>query len=100
MLDKVSMIYYHKSMYDISNKIVPITNLRRNFGEITANLAAMDSLILTKGGEPFAILKALPSVKRKIMRKAAGSWKGTKLDDDLLWAEVFKRKSRKGTINI
>lgn len=76
------------------SRIIPITDLRRNFGEITANLANIDSLLLTKGGEPFATLKATPNIKRKNLLKAAGAWKGTKLDNDSLWVKVLKRKSR------
>lgn len=79
----------------LTDKIIPITDLRRNFGEYTANLARLDSLILTKGGEPFAILKALPSEKRKVMRKAAGAWKNTSLDSDSLWKKVRVRVSRR-----
>lgn len=82
------------------NAIIPITDLRRNFGEITANLAMTDGIILTRGGEPFAILKAVPSAKKKVLKKSYGAWKGTGLDDNNLWKEVFKRKSRKNEILI
>lgn len=81
-------------------KIVSITELRRNFGEITKNLVDIDGLILTRGGEPFAILKAAPEVKMKALKKTAGSLKGTSLDDDRVWNEVFKRKSRKNKIQL
>lgn len=37
--------------------------------------------------------------KRDTLLKAAGSWKGTELDDDKLWKEVFKRKSRKKAVS-
>ncbi len=80
------------------NRIIPITDLRRNFGALTQNLATIESLILTRDGQPFAILKAVPSVKRKVMRKAAGAWHKTPLDDDKIWKEVFKRKSRSKSI--
>lgn len=76
-------------------RIISITELRRNFGEVTTDLARMDSLILTRGGEPFAVLKAVPAEKKKVLKKAAGAWKGTSLDSDKVWEEVFKRKSRK-----
>ena len=82
------------------DRIIPITDLRRNFGEITANLAETNGIILTKGGEPFAVLQAVPSVKKKILKKSCGAWKGTKLDDSKVWKEVFKRKSRKEAIAI
>lgn len=78
--------------------IIPITDLRRNFGAISKKLTEVDELILTKAGEPFAILKAAPGEKRKLLTKASGSWKGTKLDDDKFWSDVLKRKSRKSDI--
>jgi hypothetical protein len=85
-------------MNGLTSKIIPITDLRRKFGEITANLASIDYLILTKGGSPFAILKSAPEEKRKKMMKLAGCFKGTELEGDKIWKEVFKRKSRKGYV--
>lgn len=81
-------------MNNLSN-IISITELRRNFGEITSNLVSINHLILTKGGKPYAILKAAPELKREILLKSAGTFKGTDLGDDKIWKEVFKRKSRK-----
>ena len=87
-------------MSELLERIVSVTELRRNFGEITANLAKIDSLILTRGGEPFAILKAVPEEKKKILRGAAGAWEGTVLDSDALWKKVSKRKSRKTAVTL
>lgn len=87
-------------MNDIFKRIVSVTELRRNFGEVTAGLAEIESLILTRGGEPFAILKAVPEEKKKVLKKSAGGWKGTALDDDRLWKKVFKRKSRKRAVDL
>lgn len=75
-------------------RIISITELRRNFGEITENLGRSEALILTKGGEPFAILKATPNEKRKVLEKTAGAWSKTTLDSDKLWTESLKKKSR------
>lgn len=87
-------------MDNIFKRIVSVTELRRNFGEITINLAKIDSLILTRGGEPFAVLKSVPEEKMKILKKSAGAWKGTALDDDAIWKEVAKRKSRQAAIKL
>lgn len=87
-------------MSEILERVVSVTELRRNFGEITANLAKIESLILTRGGEPFAILTAVPEEKKKILREAAGAWEGTTLDSDTLWETVSKRKSRKTAIHL
>lgn len=80
------------------NRIVPITDLRRRFGEITSDLASLNSLILTKGGRPFAIMTPAPELKRERMMKSAGAWKGTRLDDEKLWKDILKRKSRRTDI--
>lgn len=85
-------------MEKLSNKIISVTELRRNFGAITKDLPRMDSLILTRGGKPFATLKAVPEEKMRILKKAAGAWKNTKLDSDIFWEKVLKRKSRKAPI--
>lgn len=82
------------------DKIIPITELRRNFGAVTEELAKIESLILTKGGKPFAVLRAMPGEKKKILMKSAGAWKNTKLDTNKLWKQVFKRKSRRSSINL
>lgn len=81
-------------------RIISITELRRNFGEITNDLAEVEELILTKGGEPFAILRAAPAEKRKILAKAAGAWSKSSLDSDKLWEESLKKHSRKEDITL
>ncbi|MBI2017674.1 hypothetical protein HYS92_01340 [Candidatus Daviesbacteria bacterium] len=87
-------------MNGLFSKIISITELRRKFGEVTENLAKTDAVILTKGGEPFAILKAAPEEKRKLLIKTAGAWKDTALDNDILWKKVSKKKSRKKPISL
>lgn len=80
--------------------IVPITDLRRRFGEITANLSSSEEILLTKGGELFAVLRAAAPVKNKSLLELAGAWKGTELADDKFWKKVLKRKSRKVPISL
>lgn len=91
-------MWYNNYMNGSYPKIISVTELRRRFGEVTENLVKTDELILTKGGEPFAILKAAPEEKRKLLRKVAGAWKNTPLDRDTLWKKVAKKKSRKSPI--
>lgn len=81
-------------------RIVSITELRRNFGRLTASLPLVESLILTKGGEPFATLKAVPEEKRKIMKRAAGAWRGLSVDDASFWQKILRRKSRRNRVDI
>ena len=85
-------------MTNINNNVIAISNLRRRFGEIEKALPYVDSFILTKKGVPFAILSATPLVKRKLMKKMAGAFKGTILENDDIWGKVLKRKSRKKDI--
>lgn len=82
------------------SNIVSVTDFRRNFGEITANLVKIESLLLMRGGEPFAIVKATPEAKKKALRKVAGAWKGTSLDNDNFWKKALKRKSRQSDIHL
>lgn len=84
----------------MNSKIISITELRRNFGEISEDLLSVESFILTKGGRPFAILKAAPELRREKLKKYAGCLKETDLDDNNIWKEVLKRKSRKEPIII
>ena len=78
---------------DISD-MVAISDLRKRFGEIEKRLPFIENITLTKRGKPFAILKAAPSVKRAMMRKAAGRLKGTSIDHDAFWNEVLRQKSK------
>ncbi len=80
--------------------IIPITDLRRNFGGITENLAKLNKIILTKGGEPFAILRAAPEEKRKRLGRLRGTWKQSELDDDKVWQTALKKYSRKASISL
>ena len=81
-----------------NDRIISINDLRRRFGEIEKELLYVNRFIITKKGKPFAILSADPEIKRKRLLEMAGIWKNTDLDDDKLWKEVLKRKSRRKTI--
>lgn len=79
----------------LATRIIPITDFRRNFGENTDDILSVESYILTKGGRPFAVVKAAPELRRENLKMAMGAWKNTDLDDDGLWKDVLKRNSRK-----
>ena len=81
-----------------TDKIIAINDLRRKFGEIEKELPYVNRFIITKKGKPFAILSADPAIKRKRLLEMAGIWKNTDLDDDKLWKDVLKRKSRRKII--
>ena len=84
----------------LGTKIIPVTDFVRNFGEESLNILDYESFILTKGGRPFMNVTAAPTLRREMLKKSAGGWAGTDLDDDNLWKEVFRRKSRKNPILI
>lgn len=84
----------------ISENTVSINDLRRNFGEIEKSLPFVSHFVITKKGKPFATLSATTEVKKELMKKTAGAFKGSKLDSDALWREVSKKKSRKENINL
>ena len=81
-----------------TDRTIAINDLRRKFGEIERELPYVNRFIITKKGKPFAILSADPAIKRKQLLEMVGIWKNTDLDDDKLWKEVIKRKSRKKII--
>lgn len=78
---------------------ISVNDLRRNFGAIKKQLPFVD-FIVTDRGKPIAHISAPLKTKRALMEKTFGAWKNTPLDDDKLWKEVFKRKSRKTSINL
>lgn len=76
-------------------KIIPVSDFIRNFGDYANLLSSVDKIVLTREGRPFATVKATPEEKNRELLNFFGLWKGTKLDNDKLWREVLKRKSRK-----
>lgn len=78
---------------------ISVDDLRRNFGAIKKQLPFVE-FIVTDRGKPIAQVSAAPEVKQGMMEKTFGAWKGTELDDDTLWKEVLKKKSRKRAISV
>lgn len=79
---------------------VSINDLRRNFGEIEKVLPFVPYFVITKKGKPFAILSATLGSKKELMKKTAGAFKRTDLDNDSIWKEVLQKKSRKEVISL
>lgn len=79
----------------MNTKIIPVSVFIRNFGEYASLLPSLDKIILTREGRPFATVKATPEEKNRELLNFFGLWKGTKLDNDKLWKEALKRRSRK-----
>ncbi|OGD86798.1 hypothetical protein A2164_03410 [Candidatus Curtissbacteria bacterium RBG_13_35_7] len=81
-----------------TDRFIAISELRRRFGEIEKALPYVNRFIITKKGKPFAILSADPALKKNKLLEMVGIWKNTELDDDKLWKDVSKHKSRKKII--
>lgn len=83
----------------MNTKTISVEELRRNFGAVKKKLPYTDFTI-TDRGKPIGKLTASPEVRKEQMMKTFGAWKGTNLDDDDLWKEVLKKKSRKKSITL
>ncbi|MGB9883018.1 MAG: hypothetical protein ACPLRN_00675 [Microgenomates group bacterium] len=79
---------------------IPISQMRKKFGEIEAMLPFVDFITITKKGKPLANLVAAPEIKKSIINKFAGSLKKTDLDSDKAWNKSLRKKSRKKIIKI
>lgn len=84
----------------MTKNIVPISDLRRKFGDIEAALPHVDYFILTKKGKPFATLSATLETKKAVTKKFAGAFKNVGLDDDSVWKKILARTSRKASIKL
>lgn len=76
-------------------KIVPISDFIRRFGQYADLLPAVNEIILTRDGKPFATVRARPEEKNRELLSLAGLWKGTALDSDRLWNVVRKRTNKR-----
>ena len=77
---------------------VPATDFVRKFGYYTDLLPKVNKINVTRGGKKVGVFSIPPEQKKKAFRAFAGSLKGTGFDNDEIWKEVFKRKSRKEPI--
>lgn len=79
---------------------IPISEMRKRFGEIEAMLPYVDFITITKKGKPLANLIAAPEIKKSVISKFAGSLKKTGFDNDKIWDKSLRKKSRKKIIKI
>ena len=82
------------------NNVIPISELRKRFGEIEKSLPYVDYFTITKKGRPIATLTAAAGIKKSVLSNLAGAFKGSDLDKDKLWKSVLKKKSRKRKISL
>lgn len=90
------------SVNDITERIVPATLLRRNFGLVGKKIEKLGYVVLTVKGKPaFKVEKIDRMVKKNEVKdyllSHVGGWKGTDLDDDNLWKEILETERRAGT---
>jgi hypothetical protein len=86
--------------YTQSTPTIPISEMRKRFGEIEAALPYLDYILITKKGKPFAKISATDEAKKELLKKSAGSLKGTDLDNDAIWKDVLTKKSRKSRVRL
>ena len=72
-------------------------DVRRKFGEIKKQLSFVE-FIVTDRGKPIAHISAPPEIRREKLLKFAGAWKGTELENEDVWKDALKKKSRKTDI--
>lgn len=82
------------------NNVIAISDLRKKFGEIEAALPYVDFFTITKKGKPFATITATNDVKKSIIKNCAGLLKNTDLDNNNVWKEALKKKSRKKAFSL
>jgi len=80
-------------------KTISVDDLRRNFGEIKKELPYV-TFILTDRGKRIGVLSATREIKKELIKSVAGVFKGTELDNEELWEDVLKKKSRKKDITL
>lgn len=90
------------SISDITERLVPATMLRRNFGAVSKKIEKLGSVVLTIKGKPAFKVEKIESAFKDTDAKTyllshAGGWKGTDLDDDKLWKEILKTERIKGS---
>ncbi|MCX7881070.1 MAG: hypothetical protein N2482_00970 [Patescibacteria group bacterium] len=82
------------------NYTIPISEMRKKFGEIEAILPYVDYITISKKGKPLAIISAVPEIKKSLIKKFAGVFKKTDLDKDKIWKNILKKRSRKNPIKL
>lgn len=83
----------------LHEQTISIDDLRRSLGQIKKMLP-FSSFILTDRGKPIGQLSATREMKRELMKKTAGAFKNTELENDTVWHEVKKKASRKHDITV
>lgn len=81
--------------------IVPITDFIRRTKYYEDLLTdGVHEITLTRDGWPFMEVRLTNQERNRRLLALVGTWKGTKLDDDKLWAKVFVRRNRKKPIKL
>lgn len=77
---------------------IPISEMRKRFGDVEKMLPYVDYITITKKGEPLAIISSAPEIKKSLIKKFAGSLKNTDLDDDKIWKKALKKNQEKNQL--
>lgn len=80
--------------------IIPITDFVRKAGEYADRLPSLEKIIITRGGRPFAELKASPQEKNRKLIELIKSFDSKLFENEEVWKAVFTRRNRKKPIKI
>ncbi len=83
------------------DKMISVTEARRNLGDLLDRLPVEKEFFLMRGNRIAAKLvlseEAIRERRRRIVDEVFGAWKGTDLDSDELWDDILHKKRIAGT---
>lgn len=76
---------------EVSQRLLPITDLRRNTGEVFDKLNKVGFYIVTKDGKPIAQIRPITQKRGKgKFRSSYGAWKNTELNKIDFYSLILK----------
>lgn len=81
---------------ELTKRLLPITELRRNAGAILNRLPEVGSFILTKDGKPVAKISSFKKESKRGFEESRGAWRGTELEKIDFYKLILKWR-KKGT---
>ena len=84
---------------EITKRLIPITEFRRNAGKILKDIESIGTVILTKGGKPVIELRPIKTTRaKKRFKNTFGAWKDLEIESGSLYKKILewrKKGSRK-----
>ncbi len=80
---------------EITKRLIPITEFRRNAGEILREIETIGTVIITKGGKPIVELRPLKETNKKDkLKKTFGAWKDLDIESEILYKKILKWRKK------